>query len=143
MESNDVIKYYLNEIDEQNEIDNELNNALDNELNINDLLNQVILNENKIIEKTIDINFKDEMLFPQMIHYSENYTVKELLLICDYYGFAKDLKINKLNKEQIICFLVEFELNIENCEIVFKRQNLWFYINELKQDKFMKKYILW
>jgi hypothetical protein len=139
MESNDVIKYYLNEI----EIEDKMEDKIEDEIDINELLNQSILNENKIINETVDINFKDEMLFPQMINYSENYTVKELLLICDYYGFAKDLKINKFNKEQIICFLVEFELNIENSEIVCKRQNLWFYINELKQDKFMKKYILW
>jgi len=33
-----------------------------------------------------------------MINYNENYTVKELLIICEYYGFAKDLKANKYNK---------------------------------------------
>ena len=38
--------------------------------------------------------------------------------------------------------LTNFETNYENQDIVSKRKNLWFYINELKNDKFMKKYIL-
>ena len=66
-----------------------------------------------------------------------------MLLICDYYGLAKDLKSNKCNKYEIIEFLVIYEYNPLNSDIVFKRQNLWFYINELKNDKFMKKYVLW
>jgi hypothetical protein len=84
-----------------------------------------------------------ELTLPHMINYNENFTVKELLLICEYYGFAKDMKTNRFNKEQIIEYLVTFESDIANSDIVFKRQNMWFYINELKNDKFMKKFILW
>ena len=39
--------------------------------------------------------------------------------------------------------LVYFEKNINNECIVLKRQNLWFYLNEIKNDKIMKKYVLW
>jgi hypothetical protein len=113
----------------------ELDNSNTNEcdiLEINNLLNEKDYNI---------INY--ELFIPEMINYQYNYTIKELLLICDYYGFSKKLKNYKLNKEQIIKFLVGFESNPENSEIVFKRQNMWFYINELKSDKFMKKFILW
>jgi hypothetical protein len=82
-------------------------------------------------------------LLPQIINYHENFTIKELFVICEYYGLAKELKSNKCNKEQIINFLVVFETNPNNSAIVFRRQNMWFYINELKNDKFMKKYVLW
>ena len=116
------ISYYIKEIEEEQE----------NILNIDELMAE--------IENT-DLN--DDLIVPHMINYNENYTVKELLLICEYYGFAKDLKNNKLNKEQIIDFLVSFETNENNSEIVFKRQNMWFYMNELKNDKFMKKFVLW
>jgi hypothetical protein len=78
-----------------------------------------------------------------MINYNENFTVKELLLICEYYGFSKDLKNNKFNKEQIIEYLVSFESDPTNTDIVFRRQNMWCYINELKNDKFMKKFVFW
>jgi len=87
--------------------------------------------------------YDNDLMLPQMINYNENFTVKELLLICEYYGFAKDVRINKFNKEQIIDFLVSFESDTNNSDIVFKRQNMWFYMNELKNDKFMKKFVLW
>jgi len=77
-----------------------------------------------------------------IINYNINYTIKELMLICSYYGISQNIKINKCNKEEIILALVTFENDTKNQEIVFKRKNMWFYISELKNDKFMKKYIL-
>jgi hypothetical protein len=121
-EENIAISFYVEEIEKIEQ----------NEFNIDELMAE--------IENT---ELHNELSFPQMINYNENYTVKELLLICEYYGFAKDLKNNKCNKEQIIDFLVSFESDINNSDIVFKRQNMWFYINELKNDKFMKKFVLW
>lgn len=118
-----AISYYIEEV-EASEKENEINiEKLMDELNYED--------------------YNDELTLPHMINYHENYTVKELLLICEYYGFAKDLKANKFTKEQIIDYLVAFESDIANSDIVFKRQNMWFYINELKNDKFMKKFVLW
>jgi hypothetical protein len=124
-----TISYYVEEI-EKHEEDN---------LNIEELMAKI---ENTEIEDD-EIDCNDDLMIPQMINYNENYTVKELLLICEYYGFAKDLKTNKFNKEQIINFLVSFETDQNNSDIVCKRQNMWFYINELKSDKFMKKFVIW
>jgi len=98
---------------------------------------------NNILQEIENTEIYDELKLPQLINYHENFTIKELMLICEYYGFAKELKTKKYNKEEIIHFLVEYELNPLNSEIVSRRQNMWFYINELKNDKFMKKYILW
>jgi hypothetical protein len=88
-------------------------------------------------------NLYCDQIIPNIVYYNLNFTVKELMLICEYYNIAKDAKINKYNKEELCNFLVEFELNPQNNNIVLKRKNMWFYINELKNDKFMKKYILW
>lgn len=77
------------------------------------------------------------------VDYKINYTVKELLLICEYYGIAKELKNNKCCKDIIIHFLVDFEGNPLNNGIVLRRQEMWRCINILKNDKFMKKYVLW
>ena len=121
--------------------------------NITFFLDDFLDDENYSKTEQIDINsflqefenteVYNDLLFPQTINYIENYTVKELLLICEYYGFAKDLKNKKYNKNAIANFLVEFEINPSNNDIVFKRKNMWVYINELKNDKFMKKYVLW
>lgn len=112
-----AISYYVEEIEKQET----------EKLNIEEFMAE--------IENELD----DELTIPKMINYNENFTVKELLLICDYYGFAKELKNNKCNKDQIIEILVSFESDLNNSDIVFKRQNMWFYMRELKNDKFMKK----
>lgn len=112
----------------------EFENQQENNFNIEELM---------IEFENTEICDNNDLMLPQMINYNENFTVKELLLICEYYGFAKDVKTNKFNKEQIIDFLVSFETDPNNSDIVFKRQNMWFYINELKNDKFMKKFVLW
>ena len=98
---------------------------------VNDFLNEVSENE------------LEDLRTPLTLDYAENYNVKELLLICDYYGFAKEIKANKLGKDLLIQCLVDYEMDPLNAVIVEKRRNMWFFINELKNDKFMKKYVLW
>ena len=44
---------------------------------------------NEIMNDINSMSLNSDISFPHMINYSENSTVKELLLICDYYGFAK------------------------------------------------------
>jgi hypothetical protein len=116
-------------LDEGEEI---ISNNFDAEFDINNVLQEI---ENE--------ELNEDLKLPQLINYNENFTIKELMLICEYYGFAKELKTKKYNKEEIIHFLVEYELNPLNSDIVYRRQNMWFYMNELKNDKFMKKYVLW
>jgi hypothetical protein len=82
-------------------------------------------------------------LIAKTIDYDTNYNVKQLLTICDYYGLLKEVKSNKFKKDELIFFLLDFEENVENSLIVYKRKQLWYFIEELKNDKFMKKYVLW
>ena len=123
---NENVFFSLDESD-QSDDSNEIPNFLDdfnftNE--VNDLNNEGII----------------EVMF---VDYKLNYTVKELLLICEYYGLAKELKIQKCCKDIIIQILVDFENNPLNNTIVLRRQEMWRCINILKKDKFMKKYFLW
>jgi hypothetical protein len=130
MHNNDNIHFLLTEDD-----DDSVNDSEDVEFNLSEILN-----------KLDDIEINNELeneLFSEMIHYDTNYNVKQLLLICDYYKISKFLRAQKSNKDDIIRSLVFFEQNPSNYEIVLKRKQLWFYINEIKNDKFMKKYVLW
>jgi hypothetical protein len=97
---------------------------------VNDFLSEVEVEE-------------EDLRTPHILDYAENYTVKELILICDYYGFSKEIKANKLGKDLLIQCLVDYELDPVNAVNVEKRRNMWFFINELKNDKFMKKFVLW
>jgi hypothetical protein len=119
---NESISYYVEEIE----------NELEEEINIENLMTEIYNSE-----------LNDSLTVSKMLNYNENFTIKDLLIICDYYGFSKELKHSKCNKEQIIEILVSFESDTNNSDIVFKRQNMWFYMNEIKNDKFMKKYVLW
>ena len=85
----------------------------------------------------------ENIIASQILNYQINFTIKQLVVICDYYGISKEIKLNKATKIEIINTLVYFENNSTNEDIVLKRQNLWFYLNELKNDKTMKKYVLW
>lgn len=88
-------------------------------------------------------NYDFDVKVSQTVDYNINYTIKQLMLICDYYGLSKNLKSGKSNKEQIIDALTDFEYNVDNEEIVVKRKMLWYYIKELKSDNFMKKFVIW
>jgi hypothetical protein len=95
------------------------------------------------VENTNIVENNNDLFVSQTLTYEVNFSVKELMLICDYYGISKSVKANKCNKSEIIYFLVNFENTPENDEIVCRRKNIWFYITEIKNDKFMKKYVLW
>ena len=78
-----------------------------------------------------------------MNNYIENYTVKQLMQVCEYYNISKEVKSFKYKKQGIINYLLIFENNIENFDVVMKRKQFWYYITELKNDKFMKKFVIW
>ena len=85
------------------ESNNDEFNDVDSVININDYLQEI---NDHIDDQTYN---DDDLVIPKIINYNENFTVKELLLICEYYGISKELKSNKCNKEVIINFLVDFE----------------------------------
>ena len=98
---------------------------------------QVEFNENNY-----ENNYEtDDYTMALINDYNDNYNVKELIKICDYYGITKTMQ--KPKKIDIIYFILFFENAGENMSLVLKRKQLWHYMNELKQDKFMKRYILW
>lgn len=99
--------------------------------------------QNEILD-TNEITIKNEIIdeYAEHVNYKINYTVKQLLVICDYYNISKNIKLIKANKDDIITNLISFENNPDNYNIVNKRKQLWYYMEELKNDKFMKKFIM-
>lgn len=71
-------------------------------------------------------------------NYSENYTKKQLELIADYYGIVK----RKKKKQDLIEEIVIFEQEPANIEITQKRKTLWFYMEEIKNDSFLQKFLI-
>jgi hypothetical protein len=73
-------------------------------------------------------------------YYNEEYKLKDLMKICQYYGMTKGLK--NLKKQDIIASIIYFENIPENYEIVEKRHKMWAYMTELLEDPKMKGYLL-
>jgi hypothetical protein len=117
-------------------MDNDTDSDIDLDLNVD--LNTTIMNDD-INDNTI-INM--DIMYPEIVNYKINFTVKQLMQICEYYGISKNMKSAKANKDEIINNIVLFENNPENYSIVIKRKLMWYYIEELKSDKFMKKFVL-
>ena len=116
--------------------------------NLNEYDTADITDINKLLSEFEELNLAqplaahaDTMDF--FVNYETNYNLKQLLLICDYYNISKELKQSKAKKLEIINAIFVYENNVEHIETVIMRKHLWFYMNELKNDKFMKKFVLW
>ena len=112
-----------------------------NELNELNEMNE--LNDIEIYGQHSGCGEESDDIFLEMKDYEMNYTVKQLMLICEYYDILKDVRANKAKKQDIIEQILLFEKNMENVETTMKRKELWYYINELKNDKMMKKFVIW
>ena len=126
------ITYYVDDgnLDDSDDLNLELAELLNNFEQINNANKTDLLNEDEIIT--------------EIQNYELNFTIKQLLVICDYYGLTKQTKNARgLKKNDIITLIMMFEKNAENIDIVMKRKELWFYLDALKSDKNMKKFVIW
>jgi hypothetical protein len=69
-------------------------------------------------------------------YYMTNYTLASLYQIGDYYKLRR-----RVLKQMMVQDIVLFETNVDNFEKVYKRRKLWAYLEELKADEFLSKYI--
>ena len=118
---------------------------IDSAASYEDILNNVE-EESKICKNPVDCGWSgygvDDMYMDQFltmeIDYNENYKKTELEKIMDYYGLSK----RKKRKEEIIHDIIIFENTEENQEIVNRRKTLWFYMQEIKNDNYLSKFLI-
>jgi len=133
--------------------DTELTTAEDNSLELEKMMQEFQLddeinNNNKFVsidESQCDLSYfikKNFYAGNEELYYDEEYKVKDLLKICQYYGIAKNIKAAKCKKQDIISTIIYFENSPENYEIVEKRHKMWAYMTELLEDPKMKSYLL-
>jgi len=112
----------------------------DHQVNLDDLMSE--FNDIKMAQNMYNEEEMDDM-YASITDYDENYTIKQLLQICEYYGLTKEIRTAKGKRLDVIGALVMFESNSDNGAKVYRRKQLWHYMNELKSDKFMKKFVFW
>jgi hypothetical protein len=111
-----------------------------NNKQMNDV-DSILNNENFFQDKDFQEEFQffdEDNIMAQHIDYFENYTVKMLQHIANYYKIPKA----KLKKEELIQLIIQFENQDENSEEVYNRKRMWHYITELKNDSYFSKFIL-
>lgn len=85
-----------------------------------------------------DIDYVFDNIIQEQIIYNENFLKKDLEMIASYYNISR----RKKTKSELIQDIVLFETDPTNFEITQKRKLMWFYINELKTDRYLKKFII-
>ena len=145
MEKNsENITYLINEEEEEGGGGNGMNMELDmnaeQEENFKKILKE--FNEHDF-EMDYDHDYYMEDIdtkLQEKVNYELNYNFKQLSLILEFYG----LKTSKLKKQEMIEQIMSFEKNVsENYETIMKRKMYWYCMNEFKNDKFMKRFVIW
>ena len=99
-----------------------------------------LMKEFENIECEKIVNSENYHYFYEIYNYDANYSVRDLGFIYEYYYGVKKTKGKKVD---LIIAIVLFENNLENFNIVEKRKKMWKNIQELKADKYMKRFVLW
>jgi hypothetical protein len=115
----------------------EKNNKNNREVTYEKLLENVNEESSKLNNNNFDELGIDDYISSEL-NYSENYTKKQLDLIADYYGITK----RKKRKQDLIEEIVIYEKEISNYDIVQRRKQLWFYMEEISNDSFLSKFLI-
>ena len=95
-----------------------------------------LIKEVDLLEITATISLDD--IIAMELDYQTNYTKKQLDRICEYYSISK----RKKKKHQLVEEIVQFEKNANNLTIVYQRKKLWGYIEEIKSDTYLRKFLI-
>ena len=114
------LENFYNEVNE--ELDNQYLNLTNSDTSSNSSLNEL----EEICGDIAQILFDEYNLL----------NVKQLGHIINYYNIKK-----QKNKNDTIWKIIDYETNMDNIYLTEKRRELWKYINELKKDKYLSKFI--
>jgi hypothetical protein len=129
--------------------DNETLSDEDNNLLIAEMLREFSFDtegegeEDDLKEESEYFIKKDIYFGNDELYYDQEYTVKELMKICQYYDISKNIKASKCKKQDIILTIVYFESLDENYDIVQQRHKMWSHMTDLLADSKMRCYLLW
>ncbi len=105
----------------------------------------------------MDFVSMEDRILALSLSYDTNYKISDLSKIAEYYSISltklhdmenpntntKNKKKNvKKKKDELIKDIVQFEEDKLNTNVVNRRKELWFYIDELKSDKYLQKHII-
>ena len=105
----------------------------------------------------MDLVSIEDRILALSLSYDTNYKITDLSKIAEYYSISltklNDIENSNANaknkkkyvkkkKDELIKEIVQFEEDELNTNVVNRRKELWFYIDELKSDKYLQKHII-
>ena len=114
--------------------------AINKKISLDELKSDVCKAEEKYNEQKqgeLEMEIYNNIIFEEQ-DYMDNYTRKELDRIADYYDISK----RKKKKLQLVEEIVAFENDFLNDEIVNQRKLLWFYVEQIKCDNYLSKFLI-
>jgi len=103
------------------------------------LINKISEEVNEKLGKEINNNLLiSDNYYAEELNYTENFIKKDLSRIADYYSISK----RKKKKYQLVQDILLFEKDLKNINLVTRRKTLWGYLRELKEDKYLKQFII-
>ena len=72
------------------------------------------------------------------LHYKINFTLPMLRHIAGFY----DINHKRINKQDLIEAIVMYEGNPDNILMTQERERLWYYIDEIKANKYLSKFLI-
>ena len=110
----------------------------DNENNVN-YTHDTNLDDTNLHDANLhDTHIHADTILALHVDYSENYNIKMLHHVCNYYHIPK----NKCKKDDLITRIIDYENNPENSYQVYNRKRYWHYIHELQQDDYFNKFVV-
>ena len=95
-----------------------------------------LVREVDLLEMSGDIHLDN--YFAKEIDYTTNYTKKGLERIAEYYSISR----RKKRKDKLVEDIIIFEQEPENIEMVYRRKKLWAYMEEIKEDTYLRKFLI-
>ena len=144
---NNLVFSFQNEDEDQDEYDNEDKDQIDEYVerfllseSVSDSISEATVSD--FVSDFVSDSVSEETNQICLAHeYDASYSAKELLKICEFYGVHKECK--KYKKMEIIYAILLYESDETNAPSVEKRKLFWEFMRLLKQDKFMKQFVVW
>lgn len=92
---------------------------------------------NLVNQQDAQLDFELNHALSESLEYANKYNKKQLVKIAEYYSLPK----RKKSKDELIEDILIYEHNMMNFEKVYRRKKFWSYLEELKEDDYLSKYI--
>lgn len=86
--------------------------------------------------------------YSELEAFYDNLDLKEIIRIAGFYNIVTKKYIDSMKhnihtiKDELITKIIMFETNKENIEKIYNRKKMWYYLNNLRNNQYMKQFVM-